>query len=362
MQFFILKALQGDMKTLTIARSKLTWVKTTLLKDFQEITQKYQVPVTPNINPNRQDQVYDINGCEFAFFGLDYPQKLHGRKQDWVWLNEVIEIDKKSFDQLEMRTTKGMILDYNPSDDSHWVFNLQLRPDVTVIRSTQLDNPFLEQTIRNKIYSYDPANIINVQNGTADSYMWEVYGLGKKAKLEGAVFTNWDIVDTIPEDANYRGNGLDFGYTNDPTSLVELYTMDNEIFLNQLIYETKMLNVDIANRMNDLKVSKSATIFADSAEPKSIDELVKYGFNVKAVDKGNDSINFGIDIMKGYKIHITKKSIDLENELRKYKWSEDKNGKALNKPIDDFNHAIDASRYICMMVLGKKPTIAINWI
>src|SRR5687768_13761319 len=116
-QFFLLKALSGQKLTITIARDKLTWIKTTLLKDFAEITDMYGIEVYPTINPNRQDQIYYINGSELAFFGLDYPQKLHGRKQDWFWLNEVMEINKKSFDQLEMRTRIGGIIDYNPSDD-----------------------------------------------------------------------------------------------------------------------------------------------------------------------------------------------------------------------------------------------------
>jgi phage terminase large subunit len=360
-QFFILKALANEMKTLTIARSKLTWIKATLLKDFAEITESYGIPVYPTINPNRPEQIYYINGVEFAFFGLDYPQKLHGRKQDWVWLNEVMEIDRKSFDQLEMRTSGGIILDYNPSDDSHWVFDLQKRPDVTVIKSTMLDNPFLPESIIKKIKGYEPTEE-NIRNGTADSYMWEVYGLGNKARLEGAVFTNWDVVDEIPKDAKLKGLGLDFGYTNDPTALVELYIFNNEIYLNELIYQKGMLNSDIASSMEKLETSKSATIWADSSEPKSIDELVRYGFDVKAVDKGPDSINYGIDIMKGYKIHITKRSINLENEFRKYKWAEDKNGRTLNKPIDAFNHGIDAARYAAMMLLGKKPEVTIDWI
>lgn len=313
------------------------------------------------VNPNRPEQTYHINGVEFAFFGLDYPQKLHGRKQDWVWLNETIEIDKRSFDQLEMRTTQGIILDYNPSDDSHWVFDLQRRPDVTVVKSTMLDNPFLPDSIINKIKGYEPTEE-NVKNGTADSYMWEVYGLGNKARLEGAVFDNWDIVPSLPEEVKIKGLGLDFGYTNDPTALVEVYMMDNEIYLNEVIYQTAMLNSDIAARMDELKINKTVTIFGDSAEPKSIDELVRYGFDVKPVDKGPDSINYGIDIMKGYKIHITQKSFNLESEFRKYKWAEDKNGKSLNKPVDAFNHAIDAARYCCMMLLGKKPEVSISWI
>jgi phage terminase large subunit len=192
-QYFLIKAMQGDSFVLTIARAKLTWVKSTLLKDFEEMTRKYNIPVYPEININRPEQVYKVWGSEIAFFGLDYPEKLHGRKQDYTWLNEVMEIDKKSFDQLEMRTTRQMIIDYNPAYDDHWVFELHKRPDVVVIKSTFRDNPFLEQVIVDKLLSYEPTPE-NIAKGTADNYMWEVYGLGNKARLQGAIFTNWSVV------------------------------------------------------------------------------------------------------------------------------------------------------------------------
>jgi len=359
-QFFIVKALAGECFTLTIARSKLTWVKTTLLKDFEAMANLYKLQIIPEINPNRPEQTYFLNGSEFAFFGLDQPQKLHGRKQDYFWLNEVMEIDKKSFDQLEMRTTKQGIIDYNPSNDAHWVFDLQKRPDVALIKSTQLDNPFLDETIRAKILSYDPSNPINVQNGTADQYMWDVYGLGVPAKLEGVIFSNWDIAEEIPEDAKPIGLGLDFGYTNDPTALIDIYMYNNELYLDELIYQTGLLNTSpypemdtISKRMSKLEVGYKE-ITADSAEPKSIAELRNDGWNIQGAKKGGDSVKFGIDLMKGYKIHLTKRSINLQNEFRKYKWSVAPSGKATNIPVDEFNHGIDAARYRITKVLGSK--------
>ncbi len=251
-----------------------------------------------------------------------------------------------------------MILDYNPVDDTHWVFNLQLRPDVTVIRSTMLDNPFNPQTVINKIKSYEP-NDINIKNGTADLFLWEVYGLGKKARLQGAIFTNWDVVDDIPITANFKGLGMDFGYTNDPSALIELWLQDDEIYLRELFYETGMLNQDITSMMNSLQVSQLNTIYADSSEPKSIEEIRRSGFNIVGVEKGQDSVQFGIDMMKSHKIHIVSSSINLEKEFRRYKWAEDKNGEPIKRnghsiPIDKFNHAIDAARYVVMSTLKKQ--------
>ncbi len=355
--FFILKALRGKSITVTIVRDKLSWIKSTLLKDFQDITEKFGIEVIPEININRAEQVYYINGSEFAFYGLDYSEKLHGRSQDWFWINETMEVGKKHFDQLEMRTRIGGILDYNPYDDLHWVFDLQKRPDVTVIKSTMLDNVrFLPKQIIDKIKSYEPTEE-NIKNGTADNYMWEVYGRGEKARLQGAIFTNWDIIDSIPESAKFVGYGMDFGYTNDPTTLIGLYTMDNELYVNQVLYKTGMTNQDIASEFRNMGVGNLDEIYADSSEPKSIEEIRRNGFNIRGVTKGQDSVMYGIDLLKQYKIHITKKSAELELELRRYKYMEDKLGKTINKPIDTFNHGIDALRYVAIMKLGKKPTL-----
>ena len=138
-QYYIMKALSGEKFDLTIIREKLTWIRGTLVKDFEEITGHYNVPVSPRINQNRADQTYVINNATFSFWGLDDPMKAHGKKQTYFWINEAMEINKKAFDQIEMRTTKGGIIDYNPSNDSHWVFDLAKRDDVGFIKSTMLD-------------------------------------------------------------------------------------------------------------------------------------------------------------------------------------------------------------------------------
>lgn len=373
-QIFINKAMEGEGFTLTIARDKLTWIKTTLLKDFEEILGMYgdDVQVTPNINVNRPEQVYYVNGSEFAFFGLDYPQKLHGRKQDYFWLNEVMEINKMSFDQLEMRTSKQGILDYNPSDDMHWVHDLKKRPDVALIKSTVLDNPFVGAAERAKILSYEPTEE-NIKNGTADPFMWSVYGLGEAAQLKGLIYTNWDIMP-LPRDedgnitAKFLGNGLDFGYSVDPTALVGMYMQDNEIWFDERLYETELVNSSpveseqktIVKKFQTLGVSEYELVVGDSSEPKSIAEIKAHRYNIEGALKGQDSVNYGIDLLKGYKVHITPRSINLDRERRRYKWREDANGNPVkdahghNVPIDDFNHGLDAARYIAMKKLQKK--------
>ena len=355
-QFFLLKALAGENISITIVRDRLTWIKSTLLKDLKEICGKYEIKISPQVNINRSEQIYNINGSEFAFYGLDYAEKLHGRSQDWFWINEVMEVSQKHFDQLEMRTRIGGIVDYNPYNDMHWVFDLKKREDVKFIKSTMLDNDFLPDIIRNKILSYEPTEK-NIARGTADNYMWQVYGLGIKTKLKGSVFENWDNVARVPEDAKFLGYGMDFGYANDPTALVALYTMDNELYFDQLIYEKGLTNQDIVDQYEILQVGRTEEIFADSSEPKSIEEIRKSGYNIRPTRKGADSVMYGIDLLKQFKLHITESSTDIEGELRKYKYQEDKIGNILNKPVDAFNHGIDAMRYIAIMKLGKKPEL-----
>lgn len=366
LQFFILRALAGHEEVITIAREKMTWLKATILKDFFELVELYGLDVYPDLNDRRPEQTYYINGTEFSFFGADDSKKLHGRKQDWFWLNEAMEMIQKTFDQLEMRTKKGAILDYNPYDDLHWVFNLQKRPDVYTINSTMLDNPFLPDTIINKILGYEPTQE-NMEQGTADDYMWQVYGLGKKARLKGVIFEDWEAVDEIPEDAEDLGLGLDFGYSNDPAALVEIYKHNKTIYLNELLYEPELTNISIKEgqdsldkRFKELNIG-NRPITADSSEPKSIDELSYAGWNIEGAEKGPDSVKYGIDLMKGFKICYTRSSPNIDRESRRYKWAENRNGEPIRppRPIDDFNHLIDAARYRIMRVLGRKTEIKI---
>lgn len=349
-QFFLIKALRGEGVSITICRDKLSWIRGTLLKDFEEMTKRYGIPVYPEINYNRQDQVYIINGSEFAFFGLDYPAKLHGRKQDWVWINEVMEVTKKAFDQLEMRTTKGMVIDFNPYDDQHWIYDLNRRNDVKFLKSTMLDNPFLPKTVIDKIKSYEPTQV-NIESGTADNYMWQVYGLGNKAKLQGVVY-NWGSIDKVPDDAKLVGRGMDFGYSNSATALVDVYMYDGEVIVDELIYQTGLLNSEIIDLMQDL--DRDVEIYADSSNPSAIEEIRRAGFNIKGVKKSPDSIKFGISLLKSYKVRVTRRSVNVDNEARKYKYKEGRDGKSTNDPIDDFNHGLDAVRYLALHKLKRE--------
>jgi len=217
-----------------------------------------------------------------------------------------------------------------------------------------LDNLFLPDTIRKKILSYEPTPT-NIDNGTADEYYWQVYGLGIRADVKGLVYTNIKGVEKMPDGGKLLGYGLDFGFTNDPTALVKVVEYDGELWADELIYETGLTNPDIYARAGELGVNFHDTTVADSAEPKSIEELRRLGWRVEGANKGADSITQGIDVVKRYRLNITTRSVGLREEVRNYKWQHDKKTDTYsNKPVDAFNHSLDGIRYVALNRIGGK--------
>lgn len=343
---------QDTTKRVVIAREKNTWTRTTVLYDFVKVMKAYDV--YNKLSHNKTEGIIKYHNVEFWFAGLDDPQKIHGFTSDAFWLNEANEVTKDDFDQLEMRCSGFFVLDYNPNmNDEHWIITSILkRSDVKYIHSTVLDNPFAPEAVRRKIMSYEPT-VENYNAGTADKNKWEIYGLGVRAKIEGLIFDNWTIRPDVSNLPNETIHGIDFGYTNDPTAIVEVRIDKriNTIVLHEVCYQTGMLNPDIARRLIQEGAKKA---IADSAEPKSIQEIYNHGVNIHPVKKGAGSVMNGIDIMKRFKIEVTPSSVNLIKELRNYKYRQDKNGKYINEPIDDFNHCLDAARYVCMTELDHK--------
>jgi len=208
--------------------------------------------------------------------------------------------------------------------------------NIKYIQSTYKDNPSLSEQIVKSIESRQ----------FTDENWWRVYGLGEVGSLEGLIFKDFDIVNEMPDDYNWRAAGLDFGYTNDPTAFIEVCKVGDNLFFNEIIYNTGLTNDDICSLVEDYK---RVEIIADSAEPKSIEEIHRKQFFIKGSVKGKDSVNNGINLLKQYKIHVTKTSVNLIKELRNYSWKKDRDGNYVNQPIDDFNHAIDAVRYVALM-------------
>ena len=283
------------------------------------------------------------NGSVIEFFSADDSSKLRGARRDILYINECNNVTFDAYNELAIRTRKEVYLDFNPANE-FWVHTeLKDEPDSDFLILTYKDNEALDQSIVEQIEK-------NRDKAKTSSYWanwWKVYGEGQLGMLEGVVFSNWKIIDTIPKEARLLGIGLDFGYTNDPTAIVEIYAYNNQRIVNQIVYQNGLVNSEIAKRL-----PKNVIVYADSSEPKSIEEIRRLGITIKGVTKGKDSINYGIDVMQRQDYLITNQSVDLIKELRSYIWDTDKTGRRLNKPIDFNNHGIDALRYHEMETLG----------
>ncbi len=342
-------AIENPMSEISIVSESIPHLKRGAIKDFQKIM--ILCDLYRDEQFNKSDLKYKFkNGSFIEFFSVDQPDKLRGARRDILFVNECNNIDFESYQQLSVRTKKFIYLDYNPTSE-FWVHS-ELMKDI--------DSDFVILTYKDN-EALDPAIVREIEKAKAkaktSSYWanwWQVYGLGQIGSLEGVVFSNWKIIDTIPSEANFIGCGLDFGFTNDPTALVAVFEYNNQIIVDERIYTTGLLNSDIIRKMEQ---DKRFPIYADSAEPKSIEEIRRAGFNIKPVVKGKDSISFGIAILQEKEILVTKSSTNLIKELRAYSWDTDKTGKRLNKPCDEMNHAIDALRYFGMShfkIINKK--------
>ena len=283
------------------------------------------------------------NSSVMEFNSYDDAQDAKSGKRDHLFLNEANGIKKSIFDELEVRTTKQTFIDFNPTA-RFWAHDMQGRDDVKWFDSTYLNNPFLEPSIRKKIEAYEPTPE-NIKNKTANEWRWMVYGLGKVGRLEGLVFRDFEVSTDWPEKYKWRVFGLDFGFTNSPTALVEIRYAHGNLYWKQHMYQTGLTNPDISEELTRLGFSDDELIVADSAEPKSIEELKRKNWYIEAAVKGKDSVNQGIDAIKRYPIIVDAGSKDLIEEFSSYQWKENKDGKSTNKPIDSFNHGIDAGRY-----------------
>ena len=337
-QLIILKALQEQGKVYTICRKTLPALKGTAYKDFFNILEEHNL-----YNPdkhNKSELTYKLNNNEIEFISVDMPQKIRGRKRHILWLNEANEFRFEDWIQLSLRTTENIYLDFNPSDPYSWIYDKVMnREDCTFIKSTYLDNPFLpDETIK---------EIERLKD--LDSNYWKIYGLGDMAQPTETIFRQFEIANNVPDEASLVAIGMDFGYSNDPTAIAEVFKLNDDLYINELVYSKGLTNQDIAQRLRELNITRQTEIIADSAEPKSIEELHRQNFNVKGAKKGADSINMGIDVLRRFKLHITKNSTNTLNEFKYYKWLTDKNGHIVNKPAtNQQDHIIDAVRYVAL--------------
>ena len=337
-QLFIVKALRETGKVFTICRKTLPALKGTAYRDVLELLK--ELGLYSEEYHNKSELSYSLNGNLIEFISVDQPQKIRGRKRNYLWLNEANEFTYEDYQQLILRTTDKVYLDYNPSDPYSWIYEKVItRDDCTFFKSTYKANPFLDKdTI---------AEIERLKD--LDPDYWQVYGLGEIGSVQTMIFRNFNLVDEVQ--GRLVGYGLDFGFTNSPSALVAVYISDDNLYIKEMLYEKRLTNTDLANKLKEFKIDRQSEIVADSAEPKSIEEVYRSGFNIKPAKKGA-GIHLGIDIMRRYKLHITKDSLNAIKEFRSYKWATDKNGDVLNVPVKVNDHLIDATRYLCLNKLS----------
>jgi phage terminase large subunit len=340
----ITKAASYARTEISIVAESIPHLRRGALKDFLKIMKENNRYFDERFNKSLLRYEFS-NGSVMEFFSADDSSKLRGARRDILYINECNNISFESYNELAIRTKKEVFLDFNPANE-FWVHTeLKDEPDADFIILTYKDNEALDKSIVEQIEK----NRLKAETSSYWANWWRVYGLGEIGMLEGVIFSNWKQIDQLPSNARLVGIGLDFGYTNDPTSAIEIYNYNGTRILNELVYQTGMLNSDIAKRL-----PKNVVVYADSSEPKSIDEIRRYGITIKGVTKGKDSINYGIDVMQQQEYLVTSNSVNLIKELRAYCWDVDKAGTRLNKPIDTNNHAIDALRYHEMETLGLK--------
>ena len=282
---------------------------------------------------SKTDYTYTFeSGSKIEFFSADQPGKVRGPRRDRLFVNEVNNISQETFEQLLLRTRQYCYADWNPvSEFFMYTDYIDKRPDMNFIVLTYKDNEALDASI-----------VGEIESRKDNKQFWQVYGLGLLGEAEGRIYTGWQIIDEIPHEARLERYGLDFGYSNDPSSIVAIYYYNGGYILDEITYQKGLSNKQLADI---IKNQPLGLVVADSAEPKSIDELKLYGVNVIPVTKGADSIVQGIGYVRDQRISITKRSINGIKEYRNYLWKVDKDGRILNVPIDMWNHFLDATRY-----------------
>lgn len=354
------RAIKTGLLEISIVSETMPHLKRGAVKDFKKIMQT--TGRWNRANWHETDKKYTFkNGSFIEFFSVDDESRVRGPRRNILYVNECNNIKFDTYYQLLIRTDMEVYLDYNPTHE-FWVHgNVIGNKNVEVLTLTYKDNNALSKTIVEELESnlyrafHDPFK--NQDDPTnLKSAFWanwcRVYLYGKIGILEGTVYSDWHQVETIPPDARLLGYGMDFGYSNDPTALIAVYKYNGKFYYDQIIYQKGLKTNGLANLMASHNVRKDLIIYCDSADPKTRDELTDYGYSVIGADKGADSIKFGINIMSQDTFYVTKRSIDTINELRKYCWKKNKEGKTLNVTVDAFNHALDAMRYFAMMTIA----------
>jgi len=333
LQILIHKAQTDTVPTLTSVTSEsIPHLKRGGMRDFLNImeSQGYYKEAAWN----KTDFIYTFEtGSRIEFFSLDMPHKVRGPRRDRLFINEANNIPKETYDQLEVRTKEEIWLDWNPTREFWFYTDLEGKPNVDFVILTYKDNEGLDKSI-----------VESIESRRDNVAWWTVYGEGQLGEVEGKIYKGWKIVEDVPHEARLDSRGLDFGYSQDPAALCSIYYYNGGYIIDENLCRTGMLNRQLADVINNLP-DPQTIVSADSAEPKSIDELREYGVNAVGVSKGQGSVNHGIQWVQSQKISLTKRSVNFIKAYRNYMWQTDKDGNILDKPDHYLSDAMDAVRY-----------------
>lgn len=320
-------------KIVSVVSESFPHLRKGAMRDFQNILQNHGYWIDSAWDKTNSTYTFPSN-TKIEFFSADQPGKVRGPRRDILFINEANNVPYETFDQLEIRTKDLIWLDWNPVNEFWFYTDVKDRDNSDFLILTYLDNEGLDPQIVEAIESRKP-----------NKSWWRVYGEGQLGEVESRIYKDWQIIDDIPHEARLERYGLDFGYSIDPTVIVGIYKYNGGIILDEVCYQTGMLNKMIADLLSNLK---RALVVADSSEPKSIDEIRGYGINMIGAEKGQGSVNRGIDYVQSQRISITKRSVKTIKAYRNYLFRTDKDGKVINEPDDtihEWSNSMDAIRY-----------------
>lgn len=348
---YLINLAQTKNKSISVVSESLPHLKRGAMRDFLNIMKTHRY--YREDNHNKTDYTYNFEtGAYIEFFGADDPTKLRGPRRDVLFLNEANNLSHQTYEQLEVRTRDLIILDYNPTHEFWAHTDVVPKDNCDFIKLTYQDNEALE-----------PSIIQSIESRKDKPNWWKVYGLGEIGTKEGQIYPEWKQIDSVPKEARASRRWLDFGYTNHPTAIGSVYEYDNQLIVDEEEYRVGMTNPDIAEKIKGLPDPRRLVV-ADSAEPKSIDELKSLGINIIGAVKGAGSVNFGIQTVQDQTIRVTKRSLNIIKENRNYLWKMDRDGNPLNVPEPVFDHHMDGIRYAISDMVDKTmtPSIRATWV
>lgn len=330
--WFVTRLMGEQNKVLTIVRDSLPSLKGSVMRDFLEILTK--MGVYDERHHNKTENTYMLGTNLIEFVSCDQPHKIRGRKRNYLFVNEATEITYDSWMQLVFRTEETIVIDYNPSEVDHWIYDQVLnRDDIAFYITTYKDNPFLPEVMAKEIE----------RTQYADEDYWKIFGLGERGSGRQLIFNHQRICKDLPPmtdgDEYY---GIDFGF-NHPTALIKCVNQGDDIYAQERIYQSGLTTTDLAKIMNGLKISRHIPIYYDYSDPRSAEELTRHGFNM--IPCASKDVKQSIMAIKGRPLYVTEDSTNLIKELKNYSWRKDKTGRILDEPVKYLDDAIDALRY-----------------